>query len=384
MKQKPVAFNRASLWGNEISYMKEAIDTMHLSGDGPFGKKCQTFLEKKLQVSRVLLTTSCTHALEMMALLLNVGPEDEIIVPSYTFVSTANAFALRNARLVFCDVRPDTLNLDETKLEKLITKRTKAVIVVHYAGIGCEMNEILRITQKHGVTLLEDNAHGISGRYEDKALGSFGAMATLSFHETKNITCGEGGALIINDPSLIERAEIIRDKGTDRSRFFRGAVDKYTWQDIGSSYVLSDLLAAFLLGQLEKWDAIHASRREVWSYYHEQLQGWAKETGAKLPTVPAECTGSYHLYYVMTATAGEQRALIEHLKAKGVNSVFHYLPLHESSVGKKYGNFACPVTTASSERLVRLPLYGGMPLEEAERVVAGLKSFKASSVRQAA
>jgi dTDP-4-amino-4,6-dideoxygalactose transaminase len=267
-----IPFNRALLLGPELDAMREAVAAGHIAGNGPFTRKCQSLLEQEVQVPKALLTTSCTHALEMSALLLNIGPGDEVILPSFTFVSTANAFVLRGAKPVFCDIRPDTLNLDENRLEALITPRTRAMVVVHYAGVGCEMDPIMKLAVRHGLSVVEDNAHGLFGRYKGKPLGSWGALAALSFHETKNFTCGEGGALFINAEKLIARAEIIREKGTDRARFFRGEIDKYTWVDVGSSYAPSDLLAAFLMGQFEARDRIQSRRQRVWNYYAEHLR----------------------------------------------------------------------------------------------------------------
>jgi len=281
-----IPFNRAVLVGNEMEYVAQAISDGHISGDGPFTKKIHTLLENELEVPKVLLTTSCTHALEMMAILLDICPGDEVIFPDFTFVSTVNAFVLRGARPVFLDVRPDTLNLDESQLEQAITSQTKAIVPVHYAGVGCEMNTIMEIANRHSIPVVEDNAHGLFGKYNGKFLGTFGAMASQSFHETKNFTCGEGGALIINDPRFIERAEIIREKGTNRARFFRGQVDKYTWMDIGSSYLPSDILAAFLFAQLELRQKIQAHRQQVWETYQVGLADWAAAHGVRLPLVP--------------------------------------------------------------------------------------------------
>ncbi len=288
MRMNPfkVPFNKAGLAGAELRYMQEAIERGHISGDGPFTRECESILERDLGVARVLLTTSCTHALEMAALLLDFHPGDEVIVPSFTFVSTVNAFVLRGARPVFADVRPDTLNLDESLLERLITPRTKAIVPVHYAGVACEMDEILRISKRHRIPVVEDNAHGLFARYNGKYTGTFGVLATQSFHETKNFTCGEGGALLVNDPELSERALVLREKGTNRNRFFRGQVDKYTWVDIGSSYVPSDLLAAFLKAQLEAREQIQCKRRGVWQYYWHSLEAWAQRRGVRLPSSP--------------------------------------------------------------------------------------------------
>ena len=372
-----IPFNKPSLLGNELNYMAEAARLHHLSGDGHYTKQCQALLERVLQAPRVLLTPSGTHALELIALLLDVREGDEVIVPSFTFVSTANAFVLRGARPVFADIRPDTLNLDETQLERLITPRTRAIVVVHYAGVGCEMEAILEIARRHGVAVVEDNAHGLFGAYKGKPLGTFGCLAALSFHETKNITCGEGGALIINDPQYIERAEIIREKGTDRARFFRGEVDKYTWVDVGSSYLLSDLLAAFLYAQLEVREQIQAKRRRIWEYYAEHLREWAEAHGVQLPYVPPHCQPSYHLFYLLMPSLEERQALIAHLKARSILSVFHYQPLHLSEMGRRFGGYPgqCPVTEDVSDRLLRLPFYNSMTEEELAAVVSALKDF---------
>ncbi len=372
-----IPFNKPSLLGNELNYMAEAVRLHHISGDGHYTRRCQALLEQVLQAPRVLLTPSGTHALELIALLLDVREGDEVIVPSFTFVSTANAFVLRGARPVFADIRPDTLNLDETQLERLITPRTRAIVVVHYAGVGCEMEAILEIARRHGVAVVEDNAHGLFGAYKGKPLGTFGCLAALSFHETKNITCGEGGALIINDPQYIERAEIIREKGTDRARFFRGEVDKYTWVDVGSSYLLSDLLAAFLYAQLEVREQIQAKRRRIWEYYAEHLTEWAEAHGVRLPYVPPHCQPSYHLFYLLMPSLEERQALIAHLKARSILSVFHYQPLHLSEMGRRFGGHPgqCPVTEDVSDRLLRLPFYNSMTEEELAAVVSALKDF---------
>src|SRR5437016_8657468 len=294
-----IPFNRAGLVGNEFRYIFQALELGHISGDGRFTRKCHELLEKELGVGKALLTTSCTHALEMAALLLDIQPGDEVIVPSFNFVSGANAFVLRRARPVFVDIRPDTLNLDETKLECLITPRTKAILVLHYAGVACEMDAIMEIAERHGIPVIEDNAHGLFGKYRGRYLGTFGSLATQSFHETKNFTCGEGGALIINDPQYIERAEIIREKGTNRSRFFRGQVDKYTWVDIGSSYLPSDVLAAFLYAQLKSREQIQAQRKHIWDYYYRHLEDWGRSSGVTLPYIPEHCEQPYHMFYLL-------------------------------------------------------------------------------------
>jgi dTDP-4-amino-4,6-dideoxygalactose transaminase len=372
-----IPFNRSSLLGKELEYIFRTMTIGQIAGDQTYSKKCQTLLEETLGASRALVTSSCTHALEMCALLLDFQAGDEVIVPSFTFVSTANAFALRNARLVFADIRPDTLNLDESRLEKLITSKTKAVVPVHYAGVGCEMDAILEIARRHGVAVVEDNAHGLFGKYKGRWLGTLGCLATQSFHETKNITCGEGGALVINDPKFIERAEVIREKGTNRSRFFRGQVDKYTWVDVGSSYVMSDVLAAFLYGQLEVWRQIQERRRRIWAFYDENLRDWAEANGVRRPVIPAHCEQAYHMYYLLLPSLERRQALIAHLKARGIFSVFHYLPLHLSDVGRRHGNNpdGCPVTEDLSDRLLRLPFYNDLAEADQVRVVEGLLEF---------
>jgi dTDP-4-amino-4,6-dideoxygalactose transaminase len=373
-----IPFNRPCLAGNEYKYIAEAIANGHASGDGPFTRMCHDLLERELGVPRVLLTTSCTHALEMAALLLDCGPEDEVILPSFTFVSTANAFALRGARLVFADIRPDTLNLDESRLESLITPRTKAIVVVHYAGVACEMDSILAIASRHGVRIVEDNAHGLFSRYKGTYAGKFGCLATQSFHETKNFTCGEGGVLIINDAELVERALVIREKGTNRSRFFRGEVDKYTWVDLGSSYLPSDLLAAFLYAQLEAREAIQEKRARVWHRYYESLAGWAAENDVKLPAIPPECEQAYHMFYLLLPSLEHRDALISHLKAQSILSVFHYTPLHLSEAGLKFaaGPSDCPVTEDVSDRLLRLPFYNDLSENDQEQVTAAVTTSR--------
>jgi dTDP-4-amino-4,6-dideoxygalactose transaminase len=370
-----IPFNRPCLAGNEYQYIAEAISNGQASGDGPFTRRCHELLERELQAAKVLLTTSCTHALEMAAILLDCGPEDEIIVPSFTFVSTANAFALRGARIVFADIRPDTLNLDETLLPSLITKRTKAIVPVHYAGVACEMDTICHVAKQRGIAIVEDNAHGLFARYKNKLTGTFGGLSTLSFHETKNISCGEGGALIVNDPGLVERATIIREKGTNRSQFFRGQVDKYTWVDIGSSYLPSDLLAAFLLAQLEGRELIQTKRRRVWEYYWQQLQEIARDNNIRPPSIPAECEQSYHMFYLILPSLECRQALIAHLKEQGILSVFHYVPLHLSAMGMKFGKRECPITEDISSRLVRLPFYNDLTEREQAHVVRSVKEF---------
>lgn len=362
-----------------MAYISQAVQNGHISGDGTFSKKCHAWLESYLGARRALLTTSCTHALEMSAFLLDLQPGDEVIVPAFTFVSTVNAFVIRGARPVFADIRPDTLNIDETRLEALITPRTRAVVVVHYAGVGCEMDAILEITRRRGLMLIEDNAHGLFGRYRDRLLGTFGALATQSFHETKNVTCGEGGALIINDAALIERAEILREKGTDRSRFFRGQVDKYTWVDFGSSYLPSDVLAAYLYAQLEAHESIQAKRRRIWQTYYTELNEWAEENSVCLPYTPPHCEHPAHMFYLLLPDLQARQEMITHLKNHGVLAVFHYLPLNASEMGRRFGAQAgdCPVTEQISDRLLRLPLYNDLTEQEQEAVLQAVKSFRA-------
>ena len=372
-----IDFNRPVTVGRENETMAEAIANAKLAGDGPFTKKCNALLESELGVRKALLTTSCTHALELFALLLDFQPGDEVILPSFTFVSTVNAFVLRGARPVFADVRPDTLNLDEGKLEALITARTKAIAVVHYAGVGCEMDPILDIARRNDIPVVEDNAHGLFGKYKGKYLGTFGALAAQSFHETKNFSCGEGGALLINDPALVERAEILREKGTNRSRFFRGQVDKYTWVDIGSSYLPSDLLAAFLYAQLEQREKVQTHRRKVWEYYQANLQDWALAHEVHLPHIPSYCEQAYHMFYMLFPTLELRTRFIAHLRQRGIQSVFHYLPLHLSDLGVRFGGKPgdCPVTEQVSDQLVRLPFHNALSEAELARVVAAVREF---------
>jgi len=377
MTEIKVDFNRPVIRGRELEYIQQAIDNGHISGDGPFTKKCHTFLESELGVPKALLTTSCTHALEMAALLLEIQPGDEIIIPDFTFVSTVNAFVLRGARPIFLDIRPDTLNLDESRLEAAITPETRAIVPVHYAGVGCEMDAIMEIADRHHLAVIEDNAHGLFGKYKGKSLGTFGSMASQSFHETKNFTSGEGGALLINDPILVERAEIIREKGTNRSRFFRGQVDKYTWVDIGSSYLPSDILAAFLLAQFEQRQKIQLHRRQVWEMYYAGLNDWAQARDVQLPQVPGHCEQSYHMFYLLLPTLDLRQRLITYLRERGIYSVFHYLPLHLSEMGQSFGGKRgdCPVTERVSDQLVRLPYHNALTSAEQEQVIDLLQQF---------
>ncbi|MBY0228248.1 MAG: dTDP-4-amino-4,6-dideoxygalactose transaminase [Gemmataceae bacterium] len=378
-------FNRPYVPEAAHAAIRQAVANLHLSGDGPFTKRCHALLQEMLGAPRVLLTTSCTHALEMAALLLDVREGDEVVVPSFTFVSTVTAFVLRGARPVFCDIRPDTLNMDERLLPGLVTERTRAIVPVHYAGVGCEMDAILGIAAQAGAAVCEDNAHGLLGKYKGRLLGTMGAVATQSFHETKNFSCGEGGALVLNDPSLVQRAEILREKGTNRSRFFRGEVDKYTWVDVGSSWLPSDILAALLHSVLETREQIQARRRRIWEAYRDGLAEWAEDAGARLPAVPPHCEQPAHLFHLLMPGLDERQALIAHLKEAGIGAVFHYVPLHASEMGRKLGGGRCPVTESVSDRIVRLPLFPDMTDDELERVIARTRSWRAGrAVRFAA
>jgi dTDP-4-amino-4,6-dideoxygalactose transaminase len=367
----PIWFNRPAVTGRELDYMREALHGGAISGDGPFTRRCHALLEEITGATRVLLTTSCTHALEMCALLLDVQPGDEIICPAFTFVSTINAFALRGGVPKFVDIRPDTLNLNEQHLEAAIGPRTKAIVVVHYAGVACDMDAIIRVAAAHDLPIVEDNAHGLFGTFRGRPLGSFGALSTLSFHETKNLTCGEGGALVINDARFVERAEILREKGTNRSRFFRGQIDKYTWVDVGSSYLPSDLLAAYLWAQLEAREEIQQRRHEIWSTYARELKDVAAASCVRLPVVPAECGHPAHMFYLLLPSLAARTAFIDALRAEQILSVFHYQPLHLSDMGRRYGGVPgdCPVTEDIADRLVRLPLYFQLTTDEQARVI---------------
>jgi len=361
-----------------MEYVAQAVANSHISGDGIFTKRCHRLLEETVGVKKALLTTSCTHSLEMAAMLLDVKPGDEVIIPSFTFVSTINAFVLRGAQPVFADIRPDTLNLDIDNLERLITNQTKAVIAMHYGGVGCEMDGLMNIADGQGLAVVEDNAHGLFGKYKGRQLGTFGRFSTQSFHETKNFSCGEGGALLINRQEDIERAEIIREKGTNRSLFFRGQVDKYTWVDIGSSFLPSDMLAAFLLAQLEERDRIQAKRKLIWDAYYEHLKIWANDYAVRLPIVPPHCEQSWHLFYLLLPSLKARQALIAHLAEHGILSVFHYLPLHLSPMGRRYGGAEgdCPVAEDVSDRLLRLPFYFSLSPNEQSQVIEAICSFK--------
>lgn len=375
-----IPFNRAHLTGNELTYISEALQARRLSGDGPFTKRCSALLERATGARKALLTHSCTGALEMAAILSGVGPGDEVIMPSYTFVSTANAFVLRGAVPVFVDVRPDTLNLDETRVEAAITARTRAIAPVHYAGVGCEMNALGDIAKRHDLLVIEDAAQGISATYGGRALGAIGHMGCLSFHETKNVVSGEGGALLINDERFLERAEIVREKGTNRSQFFRGEVDKYTWVDIGSSYLPSELIAAFLLAQLEKADEINARRLAVWGRYHEAFAGLEQAEKLARPTVPEGCVHNAHMYYVLLPDVDIRTRVMSSLKERGIGSVFHYVPLHSAPAGLRYGRVhgSMAVTEDIADRLLRLPLWPDVDGETDRICAATIEAVQAA------
>jgi dTDP-4-amino-4,6-dideoxygalactose transaminase len=372
-----IPFNRPGLKGRELEYIKQALETRHLSGDGPFTKKCHAWLETTLKTPTALLTHSCTAALEMSMLLDDLKPGDEVIMPSYTFVSTANAVALRGATCVFVDIRPDTLNIDENLIEAAITPRTRAIMVVHYAGISAEMDTIMAIARRHSLFVSEDAAQGLLSTYKGRALGTIGDVGCLSFHETKNIVSGEGGALLVNNEKLKVRAEIMREKGTNRSQFLRGQVDKYTWADIGSSYLPSEILAAMLYAQLEEARSITDERIAIWNRYHSAFAPLASSGRVVRPTVPADCVHNGHLYYLLASTLEERTAVLLHLKARGIGSVFHYVPLHSAPAGKKYGRThgSLSLTENLSERLFRLPLWLGLGNDKTDQVIAAVNEF---------
>ncbi len=357
-----ISFNKPYIVGTEVEYIKKAILNNHLSGDGEFTKKCHAWLEQYIGCKKALLTHSCTAALEMAAILADIKPGDEIIMPSYTFVSTANAFVLQGGIPVFVDIRPDTMNLDETKIEAAITKKTKAIVPVHYAGVACEMDVIMDIAKRNNLLVIEDAAQGILSSYKGRPLGSIGHIAALSFHETKNLMSGEGGALLINDPRFIERAEIIREKGTDRSKFFRGQVDKYTWVDIGSSYLPSELIAAFLWAQMEQAENIVERRINIWKTYHQAFLDWEKKEVLSRPIIPTECSHNAHMYYLVLPSLIQRTRFITNLKKAGIHCIFHYIPLHDSPGGLKYGciDGDLKITSEMSNRIVRLPLWIGI------------------------
>jgi dTDP-4-amino-4,6-dideoxygalactose transaminase len=374
-----IPFNRPYLTGDEFTHIQEAVAQAQLAGNGRFTKQCQAWLERHVGAPRVLLTHSCTAALEMAALLLEIQPGDEVIMPSFTFVSTANAFVLRGAQPVFVDIRPDTLNIDEGLLESAITSRTKAIVVVHYAGVACEMDTIMEIARRRNVVVVEDAAHALMSSYKGKPLGGYGHLSTFSFHETKNVISGEGGALVINDERFAERAEIIWEKGTNRSQFSRGRVDKYTWVDIGSSFLPGELTAAFLWAQLEGAQHITAKRLELWNRYRE-ASTTLEALGVRAPVVPAECEHNAHLFYLLLPLAAQRNEILTELNARGINAVFHYVPLHSSPAGRRYARpaGAMRVTDDCSARLIRLPLWVGMPEDAPQMIVERLRESVAA------
>lgn len=373
-----IPFNKPPFTGNEEKYVLESMKSSKISGDGEFTKKCTQWFEEKLGCKKALLTTSCTHALEMAAILLDIQEGDEVIMPSYTFVSTANAFVLRGAKIVFVDIRPDTMNMDETKIEQAITDKTKVIVPVHYAGVACEMDTIMEIANRHNLFVVEDAAQGMMSSYKGKPLGTIGHFGTFSFHETKNYTsAGEGGLLIINDEKFKDRAEIIREKGTNRSLFFRGMVDKYSWVDIGSSYLMNDVSAAYLWGNLEKADEINQNRLNSWQKYYDGLKELENKELLELPTIPNECVHNAHMFYIKVKDIEERSALIEYLKLNDINSVFHYVPLHSAPAGVKFGRFdgVDEFTTVESEKLVRLPMFYGLSDAEISKVCEVVNEF---------
>ena len=372
-----ISFNVPPVVGNELKYIEQAIGNHKICGDGEFTKKCSAWMEEKTGTAKALLTTSCTHATEMAALLADIQPGDEVVMPSFTFVSTADAFVLRGAKVKFVDIRPDTMNIDETLIEDAITDKTKAIVPVHYAGVGCEMDTIMDIARKHHLLVIEDAAQGVMSSYKGKALGTIGDYGCYSFHETKNYSMGEGGALLIKDPDMIERAEIVREKGTNRSKFFRGQIDKYTWVGYGSSYLPSDMNAAYLWAQLEEADKINDKRLSIWNFYHEELKELEDKGVLERPYIPEYATHNAHMYYIKVKDLRVRTKLLAYLKERGILSVFHYVPLHSATAGKKFGRFHGEdvYTTKESERLCRLPMYYSLSLEEAAEVVKALKEF---------
>lgn len=372
-----INFNVPPIIGTEVDYVKKAIENHKICGDGEFTKKCSEWIEKTTGTKKALLTTSCTHATEMAAILVDIQPGDEVIMPSYTFVSTADAFVLRGAKAVFVDIRPDTMNIDEKLIEDAITDKTKAIIPVHYAGVACEMDEICRIAEKHNLFVIEDAAQGVMATYKGKQLGTIGDYGCYSFHETKNYSMGEGGALLIKDPANIEMAEIVREKGTNRSKFFRGQIDKYTWVEAGSSYLPSELNAAYLWGQLEQAETIFKDRMNSWELYYDSLKDLKESGNIELPYIPDNCGHNAHMFYIKTKNLEERTALIEYLKKNDILATFHYIPLHSAPAGIKYGEFhgEDKYTTSESERLLRLPLYYGLKKEEVEYIVQKIKEF---------
>ena len=372
-----IDFNKPAFTGRELDYIKEAIESGKLCGDGTFTRKCTEWMKKTLKTKYALLTTSCTHALEMAAYLAGIQPGDEVIMPSYTFVSTADAFVLRGAKIVFADIRPDTMNLDESRIEEAITEKTRAIVPVHYAGIACEMDTILKLAEKYGLKVIEDAAQGVHAKYRGRYLGTLGDFGCFSFHETKNYTMGEGGAILFQNEKYLEQAEILREKGTDRSRFFRGQVDKYTWVDFGSSYLPSELNTAYLCAQLEECAQIDARRKAVWNYYHENLKPLEEAGFLERPVVPEYAEHNAHMYYIKVRDLEVRTRLLAHLKEHQIQAVFHYIPLHTSKAGKRFGRFHGEDvwTTRESERLLRLPMYYSLRPEDAAYVVDTIRKF---------
>jgi len=372
-----IPFNKPFIAGKELYYIVQSVIGGHSAGDGVYTKKCQELMERQFGAQKVLLTHSCTAALEMAALLCHIKEGDEVIMPSFTFVSTANAFFMRGAKPVFVDIRPDTLNIDEKRIEDAITEKTRTIVVVHYAGVGCEMDTIMNIARKHDIIVIEDAAQGVNAKFKDQYLGTIGDIGCYSFHETKNVISGEGGAIVLNDPQYFERAEILREKGTNRSKFFRGEVDKYTWVDIGSSYLPSDIVAAFLYAQLENMDAINARREEIFNLYYRELIPLVNNGYLKLPYISRNCMSNSHLFYILLNDEGTRNDLMDYLKSKGILAVFHYLPLHLSRVGRKLGyqEGSLPLTESISSRLLRLPFYYGLMEKEQAEVVETIRSF---------
>lgn len=372
-----ICFNVPPFTGKEMDYIRQAVENQKICGDGEFTKKCNTWMEERTGAKKALLTTSCTHATELAALLADIQPGDEVIMPAYTFVSTADAFVLRGARVVFVDIRPDTMNIDENRIEEAVTERTKAIVPVHYAGVSCEMDKIMQIAQKHNLFVIEDAAQGIMSTYKGKALGSIGDFGCYSFHETKNYSMGEGGALLIQDEKYVEEAEIIREKGTNRSKFFRGQIDKYTWVNYGSSYLPSDMNAAYLWAQLEMADEINAFRLKRWNQYWELLTPLKERGILELPTIPEGCVHNAHMFYIKAKNLEERTRLLAFLKENGILSVFHYIPLHTAPAGLKYGEFHGEdrYTTKESERLARLPMYYGLEEGQVDYIVSKIKEF---------
>ncbi len=377
MTESPIPFNRASVPASDVELLIAAVERGHVAGNGPATGLAEQALRELHGGSSALLTTSCTHALELAARLLDAQPGEEVIVPAYAFVSTASAFVLAGLTPVFVDVDPRTLGVDADAVAAAMTTRTRAVCAIHYAGVGADPDRLRRLCDERGVTLIEDNAHGLGGRWAGEALGVFGALSTLSFHETKNITCGEGGALVVNDNGLLERAEILREKGTDRARFLRGQVDKYTWVDIGSSWVMSDLLAAVLVGQLERFDAIHEKRHAIWRRYAVELAPWAAENGVRLPDIPSQAEHTAHLFHLRLTDLDARTRFIDHMAGAGISAVFHYQPLHLSEVGRRYGGREGQhrVTEDAGDTLVRLPLFESLTSAQVDRVVERVTSF---------